>query len=100
MRVISMTNAMPRVMLQRDLRTKGMETTFAETDELELIDAYLGRKFRGKDLPVWLSEEKNLASAFRRLRYAGFSSGNSIRVLKRYAAQADALEEIDEPDPV
>jgi len=70
-----------------------VQGAFAGTDEVDLIEAYLNRKYRGKDLPVWLGEEKNLASAFRRLRYAGFSTGNSIRVLKRYAAKADDLEE-------
>jgi regulatory protein len=97
-----------RTRVLRDLRQRcvapklaeqAVDTTFAETDELQLIDAYLGRKFRGKNLPVWLSEEKNLASAFRRLRYAGFSSGNSMRVLKRYAAQADALEGMEDAEP-
>ena len=43
-----------------------------------------------------LQEDKKLQSVFRRLRYAGFSTGGSIRVLKRYAAQADKLE--DEPE--
>jgi regulatory protein len=95
-----------RTRVLRDLRQRrvapklaeqAVERAFAETDELGLIDAYLKRKFRGKNLPVWLSEEKNLASAYRRLRYAGFSTGNSIRVLKRYAAKADDLEGIEEP---
>jgi len=39
-----------------------------------------------------------LASAFRKLRGAGFSAGNSIRVLKRYAADAERLEEMDEEE--
>jgi regulatory protein len=95
-----------RTRVLRDLRQRrvapklaeqAVERAFAETDESGLIDAYLRRKFRGKNLPVWLSEEKNLASAFRRLRYAGFSSGNSIRALKRYAARADDLEGIEDP---
>lgn len=69
--------------------------TYEEQDEVALIEAFLARKFRGRDLPALLSEEKHLASAWRRLRYAGFSSGNSLRVLKRYAAdeaKLDALE--------
>ena len=74
------------------LAEKTVETTFRDTDELDLIVAYLTRKFRGKDLGPWLAEEKNLMSAYRRLRYAGFSSGNSIRVLKRYAQKAEELE--------
>ena len=71
------------------------ERTFKSTDETELIEAFLKRKFRGKDLGPFLAEEKNLAAAFRRLRYAGFSSGASIRVLKRYASQAEELEGTD-----
>ena len=65
---------------------------------MELIEAYLSRKFRGKDLASWLSDDKNLMAAYRRLRYAGFSGGNSIRVLKRYTQQADQLEG-SEPEP-
>ena len=66
-----------------------------------MIEQFLERKYRGKDLGALLQEEKNLASAFRKLRLAGFSAGNSIRVLKRYAAEADRLEEMDESiDPV
>ena len=38
--------------------------------------------------------DKELASAFRKLRGAGFSTGNSIRALKRYAAEAERLEEL------
>jgi hypothetical protein len=46
-----------------------------------------------------LAEEKHLVSAWRRLRYAGFSAGNSLRVLKRYAADEASLEALEgEPD--
>jgi regulatory protein len=69
------------------------EDAFRGVDEVAMIENYLARKYRGKDLGSLLSEEKHLASAYRRLRAAGFSTGNSIRVLKRYAAEADRLEE-------
>ncbi len=72
------------------------EKAFEETNETDLIEAFLKRKYRGKDLGSFLKEEKNLASAFRRLRYAGFSSGESICVLKRYASQAEELELMEE----
>jgi regulatory protein len=72
------------------------EKAFEETNETDLIEAFLKRKYRGKDLGSFLKEEKNLASAFRRLRYAGFSSGESIRVLKRYASRAEELELMEE----
>jgi regulatory protein len=72
------------------------EKTFEETNETDLIEAFLKRKYRGKDLGTLLKEEINLASAFRRLRYAGFSSSESIRVLKRYASRAEELEFMEE----
>lgn len=85
----------------RDLRERrvapavaeaAVNRTFAETDEIALIQAYLERKYRGKALAAYLAEEKNLAAAYRRLRYAGFSAGNSLRVLKQYAERAEELE--------
>lgn len=72
--------------------------TYAETDEVALASAYLQRKFRGKNLREYLSEDKHLASAFRRLRTAGFSPGSSIQVLKRYAGRAEELESMDEQE--
>jgi len=72
------------------------EQAFQDTNETDLIEAFLERKYRGKQLGPFLAEEKNLASAFRRLRYAGFSSGASIRVLKRYASRAEELESMEE----
>lgn len=62
-----------------------VEAAYKGTDEVALIEDFLARKYRGKNLKALLNEQKHLASAFRRLRTAGFSSSNSIRVLKRYA---------------
>ena len=72
------------------------EQTFQDTNETDLIEAFLKRKYRGKQLGPFLAEEKNLAAAFRRLRYAGFSAGTAIRVLKRYASRAEELEGMEE----
>jgi regulatory protein len=72
------------------------EAAFEGADEVAMIEAFLKRKYRGKDLRALLQEEKHLASAYRKLRLAGFSTGNSIRVLKRYAEQAELLEEPEE----
>jgi regulatory protein len=89
----------------RDLMTRriapgvaklAVDAAYAETDEVALIESFLARKYRGKKLGELLSEEKHLASAFRKLRGAGFSAGNSIRVLKRYAAEAERLEDMQE----
>jgi regulatory protein len=75
---------------------EAVDAAFEGVDETAMIEAFLKRKYRGKDLGALLQEQKELASAFRKLRGAGFSTGNSIRVLKRYAAEADRLEETEE----
>ena len=74
------------------------EQTYQETKEADLIEEFLRRKYRGKKLNVFFNEEKNLAGAFRRLRYAGFSAGESIRVLKRFASQPDVLDALESED--
>jgi regulatory protein len=74
------------------------DRTYEQTNEANLIEEFLRRKYRGKQLGVFLSEEKNMAGAFRRLRYAGFSAGESIRVLKRYASQPEVLDALESED--
>jgi regulatory protein len=74
------------------------DRTYEQTNEANLIEEFLRRKYRGKQLGVFLSEEKNLAGAFRRLRYAGFSAGQSIRVLKRFASQPEVLDALESED--
>jgi len=93
-----------RFRVMNELRTKrvaqpiaeaAIEKAYSGTEEADLIGNFLDRKYRGKNLRVFLSEKKNLASAYRRLRVAGFSSTGSLSVLKRYSAQVD---EIDPPE--
>jgi len=79
-----------------EVAKQAVEAAFEGVDETAMIEAYLKRKYRGKDLCALLQEQKELASAFRKLRGAGFSTGNSIRVLKRYAAEAERLEDMEE----
>jgi regulatory protein len=79
-----------------EVARKALETAYSAADETVMIGQFLERKFRGKDLTALLREEKHLASAYRRLRTAGFSSANSIQALKRYAARADDLESIED----
>jgi regulatory protein len=91
----------------RDLRSKrvsgpiaekAVQKTFAGTNEIELIQRFLDRKYRGKSLPEFLKEQKNLASVYRRLRTAGFTSSNSLSVLKRYAKDVEEWNELEEEE--
>lgn len=72
------------------------EAAFEKADEVAMIEHFLARKYRGIDLGGLLKEPKHLASAYRKLRTSGFSTGNSIKVLKRFAEQAELLEETEE----
>ena len=100
---------MGRFRVLRDFRSKQVASNvaeeavgavFAETDERQLAENFLVRKYRGKDLSSFLHEEKNLAAAYRRLRTAGFSSNATLSVLKRFSRRAEEFEETEEPpDP-
>jgi regulatory protein len=81
-----------------EIATQASNAAFSGTDESAMIEQYLQRKFRAENLGELLKEEKRLASTFRRLRTAGFSAGGSIRVLKRYAAEAERLEGMDDQE--
>ena len=73
--------------------TDAIEKVYAGTNEAELIEAFLARKYRNENLPEFLKDVKKLAGAFRRLRMAGFTSSGSLAVLKRYTRTADEWEE-------
>jgi regulatory protein len=68
--------------------------TYSASPEPELIAAFLQRKYRNQNLRELLQDKKNIASVYRRLRTAGFTSSGSIAALKQYAS---AIEEWGEP---
>lgn len=72
---------------------KAAAEAYSEVDERDMARQFVDRKFRGKDM----SDEKTLASAYRRLRTAGFGSGTAISVLKEFSARAVELEDAEEP---
>lgn len=72
---------------------------YAGQDEIALIEDYIRRKYRSAVREGLFETEKDLAAAYRRLMRAGFSSGNSIRVLKRFAANPDLLDNFEAEPP-
>ncbi len=93
-----------RFRVLRDLRARrvapevaedAIGKTFKDTDEVELVQQYLQRKYRGRDLPAMLQQEKTLVAVYRRLRLAGFSSANSLTVLRRYKQD---IPDVNEPE--
>src|SRR3954447_11841432 len=69
----------------RSVAEKAVDKTFEKTDESKLAAQFLARKYRNKDLHEVLKDQKQFASAYRKLRMAGFSSSVSLSLLKRHA---------------
>lgn len=75
--------------------------TYQNVDETQLIEEQIRRKYRNKTKAGLFQDDKDLASAYRRLLRAGFNSGNIIRALKRFAANPDLLDGFEPPtEPV
>jgi len=90
----------------RDLRSRrvapalaeaAVEKTYQRVDEVALIEAYIRRKYRDTARADLFQTRRQLASAYQRLMRAGFSSGNIMRVLKRFAAHPDLLDDFEPP---
>jgi regulatory protein len=81
------------------LARETVDRVFAGADEGALVEEYLRRKYRSVVLEEYLAEPRHLASAYRRLRAAGFSAGIAIQVLKRHSKQAEALDGLEEAEP-
>jgi regulatory protein len=73
-----------------------VEQVYAGKDESLLIEEFIRRRYRNADREKLFQQDKDLASAFRRLRVAGFQTSNIIRVLKRFAVNPDLLDSIDQ----
>lgn len=78
---------------------KAASEAFAEVDELAHARRYLERKYRGQDAAAFFSQDKNVASAYRRLRAAGFGSSVAIRALKDHAKNAELLDALASEEP-
>jgi regulatory protein len=74
-----------------------VETAYQETDEVLLVEQYVRRKYRAAPREKLFQDDKELASAYRRLLRAGFRSGVVIKVLKRFAKNPELLDGIEEP---
>ena len=56
------------------------------------------RKYRSVPREGLFQEEKDLASAYRRLLRAGFRTGEIIRVLKKFAKNPELLDNFEPPE--
>ncbi len=82
-----------------DLAKRTVSRIYSDRDELALIEQYIRRKYRLADREALFQSDKELARAYGRLVRAGFTTGNSIRVLKRFAANPDLLDQLENAPP-
>jgi regulatory protein len=91
-----------RIRVLSDLRARRVSGSMAEQavdqaldgkSEAELIATYLDRRMPSVAAGGKIEDERKLASAYRRLRRAGFTSGPILTALKGLAARPDLLEE-------
>jgi regulatory protein len=80
----------------RELAQAAVDKALEGRSEEELIQEYIERRMAS----VELDDERKLASAFRKLRRAGYSTGPVLAVLKRRAKRPEMVDEMPEDEPV
>ena len=97
-----------RARVIRDLRQRRVAPAVAETaagkvyegvDEAAMIEDWIRRKYRAASREGLFKEDKEMASAYRRLARAGFRSGDIIPVLKRFARNPELLDSFEPAEP-
>lgn len=71
---------------------------YQDVDETDHAVAFLRRKVRTSDPEVYFADPKNLQSAFRKLRYNGFSVNAAMKALRQYSTSAAELEDLPEDE--
>lgn len=98
-----------RIRVLTDLRRHRIDATLAEgavekvfhgLNEAELIESFIERRIPSVTIPGWLSDERKLASAYRRLRRAGFASGPVLSALRKHASRPEMIDDFPEDEPV
>lgn len=79
------------------LAEAAVQKTYQRIDEVALIEEYIRRKYRDAARTGLFQDQRQLGSAYRRLMRAGFSTGNILRALKRFAANPDLLDGFEPP---
>jgi SOS response regulatory protein OraA/RecX len=79
------------------LAEKTVQAVYRDVDESALIEEWIRRKYRTNPREGLFQEDKDLASAYRRLLRAGFRTGEIVRVLKKFAANPELLDNFEPP---
>ena len=79
------------------LAEKTVHAVYQDVDEAALIEDWIRRKYRAAPRERLFQEDKDLASAYRRLLRAGFRTGEIVRVLKKFAKNPELLDSFEPP---
>ncbi|MGO4885601.1 MAG: regulatory protein RecX [Bryobacteraceae bacterium] len=71
---------------------------YENVDEQALAEDFVRRKFRMASRENLFQNEKQMASAYRRLVRAGFRSATALAVLKKFARDPDLLDGFEPPE--
>lgn len=71
---------------------------YEDVNEQALAEDFVRRKFRMASKEQLFADDKQMASAYRRLVRAGFRSFTSIAVLKKFARNPDLLDAFEPPE--
>jgi len=71
---------------------------YEDVNEAALAEEFVRRKFRMADKETLFQDDKQMASAYRRLVRAGFRSATTIAVLKKFARDPNLLDGFEPPE--
>ena len=77
------------------LAEKTVGDVYSEVDESALIEDWIRRKYRNVPREELFREDKDLASAYRRLSRAGFRASEIVRALKQFAKNPELLDNFE-----
>jgi len=80
------------------LAEKTVGEVYRDVDEPALIEEWVRKKYRLAPREGLFQEDKDMASAYRRLLRAGFRSGEIVRVLKKFARNPELLDQWEPPE--
>jgi regulatory protein len=80
------------------LAEKTVNEVYRAVDESKLIEEWIRRKYRLAAREGLFQEDKDVASAYRRLLRAGFRTGEIVRVLKKFARNPELLDSFEPPE--
>jgi regulatory protein len=80
------------------LAERTVEKVYQDVDEQALIEDWIRRKYRTAPREGLFADQKDLASAYRKLLRAGFRTGEIVKSLKRFAKNPDLLDGFEPPE--